>query len=84
MYWANENAIFPPHQSFIGISLENPEFVKNDHCRHDACVTIPASFVKEKHISIQFKNLDDGQYALYSLYDESEKLNLAYKYMLYR
>ncbi|MFJ5770096.1 GyrI-like domain-containing protein [Psychrobacillus sp. NPDC093180] len=81
MHWTNENGIFPPHQSFIGISLDNPEFVESDKCRHDACVTIPAGFKKEKHSNIQFKKLDGGQYALYPFYDKPELLNLAYKYM---
>ncbi|TDL60873.1 AraC family transcriptional regulator [Rhodococcus qingshengii] len=81
MHWANKNGIFPTHQSFIGISLDNPDFVESNNCRHDACVTIPEGFEKEKHNNMQFKKIDGGQYALYQFYDKPEKLNLAYKYM---
>ncbi|MGM7723676.1 GyrI-like domain-containing protein [uncultured Metabacillus sp.] len=81
--WAVNNGLYPPKQSFIGISLDNPDDVYGENCRHDACVTIPEGFEKEKHIhnGIQFRKLDGGQYALYSFYDTPEKLNLAYKYM---
>ncbi|MER2170070.1 MAG: GyrI-like domain-containing protein [Psychrobacillus psychrodurans] len=81
MHWANENGIFPPQQSFVGISMDNPNFVESSKCRHDACVTIPDGFDKKKHNNMQFKKLDGGQYALYEFYDSPEKLNLAYKYV---
>ena len=38
--WSIENKLYPPEQSFIGISLDNPELVASHMCRHDACVTI--------------------------------------------
>lgn len=79
--WAINNGLYPPQQSFIGISLDNPDLVENKDCRHDACVTIPDSFDKEKHKNINFKKLDGGQYALYPFYDIPEKLNFAYQYM---
>ncbi|MEH7014833.1 GyrI-like domain-containing protein [Neobacillus niacini] len=79
--WAINNGLFPPQQSYIGISLDNPAFVENTNCRHDACITIPQGFVKEKHNDVQFKKLDGGQYALYQFYDIPEKLNFAYQYM---
>lgn len=81
MRWASENELFPPHQSFIGISLGNPDFVDSANCRHDACVAIPEGSDKEKHKEINFKRLDGGHYALYRFYDTSEKLNVAYQYM---
>ena len=81
MHWAYENGFFPPHQSFIGISLDDPNIVESNKCRHDACVTIPEGFDKTKHKNMQFKKLDGGQYALYGFYDSPEKLNSAYKYM---
>ncbi|MFF5996922.1 GyrI-like domain-containing protein [Lysinibacillus sp. KU-BSD001] len=81
IHWANEHALFPPQHAFIGISLDNPDVVESNHCRHDACVTIPKDFDKEEHIDMQFKKLDGGLYALYPFYDTPEKLNLAYKYM---
>lgn len=79
--WAIKNGLFPPQQSFIGISLDNPDLVESINCRHDACVTIPEGFDKEKHHDMQFKKLDGGQYALYQFYDIPEKFNSAYKYM---
>ncbi|MEE6450756.1 GyrI-like domain-containing protein [Gottfriedia acidiceleris] len=79
--WAINNGLFPPQQSFIGVSLDNPDLVENDKCRHDACVTIPDGFKKEKHENIQFKKLDSGQYALYQFYDSPSKLNNGYKFM---
>jgi DNA gyrase inhibitor GyrI len=75
------NGLYAPKQSFIGISLDNPDLVESHNCRHDACVTIPEGFEKKKNNDIQFKTLDGGQYALYQFYDTPEKLNLAYRYM---
>ncbi|MGE7881804.1 AraC family transcriptional regulator [Bacillus sp. NPDC094077] len=79
--WANENKLYPPKQSFIGISLDNPELIEGCKCRHDACVTIPENFDKERHHDVQFKRLDGGQYALYHFYDKPHKLNIAYQYV---
>ncbi|KKI92866.1 AraC family transcriptional regulator [Bacillus sp. SA1-12] len=81
--WSVRNGLYPPKQSFIGISLDNPDHVEAHDCRHDACVTIPEGFEKEKHhhSGIQFRKLDGGQYALYPFYDTPAKLNLAYQYM---
>lgn len=79
--WANNNGLHPPTQSFIGISLDNPDLVESINCRHDACVTIPEGFDKEKHNDIHFKKLDGGQYALYQFYDVPEKLNFAYQFI---
>ena len=79
--WAIKNKLYPPAQAFIGISLDNPNLVEGNYCRHDACVTIPEDFDKEKHQEIQFKKLDGGRYALYPFYDLPEKLNNAYQFM---
>lgn len=79
--WAIANGLYPPKQNFIGISLDNPDYVESDKCRHDACVTIPNDFDKSKFPNMQFKKLDGGQYALYEFYDSPDKLNLAYQFM---
>ncbi|PFL02709.1 AraC family transcriptional regulator [Bacillus thuringiensis] len=79
--WSIENKLYPPEQSFIGISLDNPELVASHKCRHDACVTIPENFDKEKYHDVQFKRLDGGNYGLYQFYDEPHKLSEAYQYM---
>ncbi|PGQ05923.1 AraC family transcriptional regulator, partial [Bacillus thuringiensis] len=68
--WSIENNLYPPEQSFIGISLDNPELVASHKCRHDACVTIPENFDKEKYQDVQFKRLDGGTYGLYQFYGE--------------
>ncbi|WP_110113545.1 GyrI-like domain-containing protein [Bacillus sp. CGMCC 1.16541] len=81
LHWANERGLFPPDQSFIGLSLDNPDVVESHHCRHDACVTIPEGFPKESHPTMRFKTLDGGKYVLYPFYDQPDKLNIAYKYM---
>ena len=44
--WSIKNKLYPLEQSFIGISLDNPELVASHMCRHDACVTIPKNFEK--------------------------------------
>ncbi|KGR76265.1 AraC family transcriptional regulator [Ureibacillus sinduriensis] len=79
--WALSNGLFPAQQAFIGISLDNPEVVEADRCRHDACVTIPEGFGKEKHPDIQYRTLDGGLYALHPFYDTPAKLNGAYQFM---
>lgn len=79
--WANENKLYPLEQSFIGISLDNPDLVESNKCRHDACVMIPENFDKEKYHDVQFKKLDGGLYALHHFYDKSHKLNVAYQYV---
>ena len=79
--WAIKNELYPPAHLFIGISLDNPDLVESNNCRHDACVTIPESFNKKAHNEMQFKKLDGGQYAMYQFYDVPEELNNAYQYM---
>ncbi|MGX6443959.1 AraC family transcriptional regulator [Neobacillus sp. K501] len=83
MSWAVRNGLYPPNQSIIGISLDNPDLVESHLCRHDACVTIPEGFEKEKHHDdgIQFRKLAGGLYAVYPFYDTPEKLNLAYRFI---
>lgn len=81
IHWAAANGLFPPNQAFIGISLDNPDHVESYNCRHDACITIPEDFEKERHHNMQFKKLDGGQYVLYQFYDIPEKLNSAYQYV---
>lgn len=77
--WAAENALFPPDQYFIGISLDNPDVVEDHACRYDACVTVPKGFEKENHVDIQFKRLSGGLYAVYHFYDVSDKLANVYQ-----
>lgn len=79
--WASNNGLFPPHQSFIGISLDNPDLVESSKCRHDACVTIPEGFEIENHSDINFRKIDGGKFVVYTFYDNLEKLNLAYHYL---
>jgi DNA gyrase inhibitor GyrI len=79
--WATCNGLYPPQQSFIGISLDNPDQVESMDCRHDACVTLPDGFNKENHKDMEFRKLEGGRYALYSFYEKPEKLNSAYQYM---
>ncbi|MGG0177618.1 AraC family transcriptional regulator [Gottfriedia acidiceleris] len=79
--WAINNGLFPPQQSFIGISLDNPDLVESHNCRHDACVTIPDRFDKENHENIEFRKLAGGLYALYQYYDSPSMLNSGYKFI---
>jgi|GEM_PF-478177 len=77
--WAARNGLFPPTQNYIGLSIDNPEFVAPELCRHDACITLPKDFVKEEHSEIQFKTITGGLYALYQFYDTPDKLANAYQ-----
>lgn len=79
--WASNHGLYPPQESFIGISLDNPDLVESKDCRHDACVTIPEGFNKEEHQEIMFKKIDAGDYALYPFYDTPDKLHNAYQYI---
>lgn len=77
--WAASNGLFPPTQKYIGLSLDNPEFVAPELCRHDACITLSKDFVKEEQSEIQFKTITGGLYALYQFYDTPDKLANAYQ-----
>ncbi|PLT28881.1 AraC family transcriptional regulator [Peribacillus deserti] len=81
IHWSISNGLYPPEHSFIGISLDNPDLVASKDCRHDACVTVPDGFDKQKHNDMKFRKLDGGQYAMYSFYDTPEKLSSAYQFM---
>lgn len=81
MEWAAGNGLYPPYQHFIGISLDNPNLVESHLCRHDACVTLPDGFEKEKHKDVLFRKLAGGPYALYSFYGNPETLNEAYHHL---
>ncbi|KAF0817574.1 Transcriptional regulator, AraC family [Bacillus sp. ZZV12-4809] len=79
--WASTNGLFPLAESFIGISLDNPELVESNNCRHDACITIPEGFDKKGDKQIMFKKPAAGDDAIYPFYDASDKLRYAYQYM---
>ncbi|RIW38352.1 AraC family transcriptional regulator [Bacillus salacetis] len=79
--WAVSNGLYPPEQSFIGISLDNPDLVNSENCRHDACVTIPEGFNMEEHKEMKFKKVDGGKYAAFAYYDTPESMNSAYQFM---
>lgn len=76
--WANQHALTPMNQYFIGISLDDPGAVEEFACRYDACVTIPTDFDKEGHQEMKFQKLPGGLYALYQFYDTIDKLGLIY------
>ncbi|GCE15190.1 AraC family transcriptional regulator [Tengunoibacter tsumagoiensis] len=77
--WAANNALFPPDQHVIGISLDDPNSVDEYACRYDSCITIPKGFEKEKHTEVQFQHLPGGLYACYQFYDTIEKIGLLYQ-----
>lgn len=79
MTWASKHEIYPTEHYFIGISLDDPQFVEENKCRYDACVTIPDDFDREPDGDIQFKTLSGGSYALYQFYDTIDKLAIAYQ-----
>jgi len=77
--WAGNNALFPPEQQYIGISLDDPGIVDEQACRYDACVTIPQHFKKDNDQGVQFKTLPGGLYGRYQFYDTVDKLGIAYQ-----
>lgn len=79
--WATEHNLYPPSSQFIGMSLDNPNFVESHECRHDACVTIPENFDKAENGEIQFKTLEGGQYIVHPFYDRPKKLKDLYEYV---
>ena len=81
MQWAMQYDLYPPTSQFIGVSLDNPDFVKAHECRHDACVTIPENFDKSGHDEIQFRTLVGGQYIVHHFYDRPEKMKETYEFI---
>lgn len=77
--WSNSKGLYPTEQFFIGISLDDPNVTEEHECRYDACVTLPANFVKKSEDGIDFKRLSGGTYALYQFYDTIDKLAIAYQ-----
>lgn len=77
--WAARHQLFPPEQSFLGISLDDPSVVEEYACRYDACVTLPDGFDQDAHPEMQFKTLPGGLYALYQFYDTIEKFGITYQ-----
>ncbi|GGH11802.1 hypothetical protein GCM10008013_03820 [Paenibacillus segetis] len=77
--WAFGHDLSPLHQYFIGISLDDPHAVEENHCRYDACVTLPQGFLRSEEGNIQFKRLAGGLCAVYSFYDTIDKLAIAYQ-----
>jgi len=76
--WSGDNGLFPPENLFMGTSLDDPAFVPEDECRHDACITLPEGFDKSKHGDVGYKIIEGGLYGVYQFYDIPEKLALAY------
>ncbi|NQX48331.1 AraC family transcriptional regulator [Paenibacillus tritici] len=80
--WAAQQGLHPANQQFIGISLDDTEFVQESVCRYDACVTLPGGFEREAHRKeAEFKTLSGGLYAVYSYYDTVDRFVLAYDSM---
>lgn len=78
--WSGKHRLYPPEQTFIGISLDDPSCTEEYACRYDACVTIPESFNKDEHEpEVQYKILPGGLYAMYSFYDTIDKFGIAYQ-----
>lgn len=78
--WAAEHRLFPPEQSFIGISLDDPAVTEEEACRYDACVTIPNTLSRtDAPPEIQFQTLPGGLYAKFYFYDTTDKLALLYQ-----
>ncbi|RIX53672.1 AraC family transcriptional regulator [Paenibacillus nanensis] len=77
--WASQNGLFPPEQSFIGISLDDPSVTEEYACRYDACVTIPDGFQKDVHPHVQFQSLPGGLYGMYQFYDTVDKFGILYQ-----
>lgn len=77
--WAGKNGLFPPEQTFIGISLDDPSVTEEIACRYDACVTIPVEFNKEAHSDVGFARLPGGLYGMYHFYDTVDKFAITYQ-----
>ncbi|MGP0583559.1 AraC family transcriptional regulator [Paenibacillus timonensis] len=78
--WAAEHRLFPPEQSFIGISLDDPAVTEEEECRYDACVTVPEGLSQtDTPPEIQFQTLPGGLYAKFYFYDTTDKLALLYQ-----
>lgn len=79
--WANQQGLTPTNHYFIGISLDDGNFVEELACRYDACVTLPHGFEQhEQHQThVEFKTLSAGMYAVYPYYDTIDKFVLAYQ-----
>lgn len=78
--WTKQQGLTPKNHFFIGISLDDGNFVEEHACRYDACVTLPSGFEKhELTRQVEFKILSGGIYALYPYYDTIDKFVLAYQ-----
>ncbi|UQZ34879.1 transcriptional regulator [Paenibacillus sp. PK3_47] len=78
--WAKRQGITPDNAYFIGISRDDPDLVEDQACRYDACVTLPDGFAQQDYeASIEFATLPGGPCAVYSFYDTTDKLVLAYQ-----
>ncbi|MGG6310421.1 AraC family transcriptional regulator [Paenibacillus macerans] len=78
--WAAEQGLFPPEQSFIGISLDDPGVTEEEACRYDTCVTVPGTLSHEDAPpEVQFKELPGGLYAKFCFYDTLDKFALFYQ-----
>jgi AraC family transcriptional regulator len=77
--WVSKKDLFAANPLFIGISHDDPETTEEDACRHDACVTLPESFIEEQGEDIHYGSIPAGKYAEYEFYDTVDKLALAYR-----
>lgn len=78
--WVEQQGLTLYHPRYIGISLDDGNFVEEHVCKYDACVTVTEEVMNSRHPShIQFKTLSGGLYAVYRYYDTVENLVLAYQ-----
>ncbi|WP_405107198.1 AraC family transcriptional regulator [Paenibacillus sp. FSL K6-1217] len=81
-HWSAQQGLHPANQQFIGISLDDTEYVDESVCRYDACITLPDGFKRDaQRKEVEYKTLSGGLYAVYSYYDTVDRFVLAYDTM---
>lgn len=77
--WINRSGMPTEKAIYIGMPLDSPEANGEHACRYDACVTLPAGFVRREDPAIRYETLPGGLYALYKFYDTIDRLGIVYR-----
>ena len=75
--FAKDNNLFNEDTIILGISRDNPETIKPEKCRYDACVVVSENF-KTEESDIQKGIIEGGKYAVFIIEHTAEAVKKAW------
>ncbi|MCF6346991.1 MAG: AraC family transcriptional regulator [Flavobacteriaceae bacterium] len=75
--FASKNKLFTEETQLYGISYDNPEISKNNHCQYNACISLKKDIRPQGEIST--KELQSGKYAVFTYKGDHTNFPIIYE-----